>query len=76
MRYQLQLHIIPSKDNRSEWQRGLRRGSAAVRLLGLRVRIPLGAWISVCYECCVLSGSGLCDGLITRPEESYRVLCI
>jgi len=25
----------------------------------------------VCCECCVLSGRGLCDGLITRPEESY-----
>jgi hypothetical protein len=24
----------------------------------------------VSYECCVLSGRGLCDGLITRPEES------
>jgi hypothetical protein len=27
----------------------------------------------VCCECCVLSGLGLCDGLITRPEESYRL---
>jgi hypothetical protein len=27
----------------------------------------------VCWECCVLSGRGLCDGLITRPEESYRL---
>jgi hypothetical protein len=27
----------------------------------------------VCCECCVLSGRGLCDGLITRPEESYRL---
>jgi hypothetical protein len=26
----------------------------------------------VCNECCVLSGRGLCDELITRPEESYR----
>jgi hypothetical protein len=26
--------------------------------------------MSVCCECCVLSGRGLCDGLITRPEES------
>ena len=26
-----------------------------------------------CCECCVLSGRGLCDGLITRPEESYRL---
>jgi len=24
----------------------------------------------------VLSGRGLCDGLITRPEESYRVWCL
>jgi len=33
----------------------------------------------VCCKCCVLSGRGLCDGLITRPDESYRlwrvVLC-
>jgi len=27
----------------------------------------------VCCEYCVLSGRGLCDGLITRPEESYRL---
>jgi hypothetical protein len=27
----------------------------------------------VCCECCVLSGRGLCDGFITRPEESYRM---
>jgi hypothetical protein len=27
----------------------------------------------VCCECCVLTGRGLCDGLITRPEESYRL---
>jgi len=27
----------------------------------------------VCCECCVLSGRRLCDGLITRPEESYRL---
>jgi hypothetical protein len=24
-------------------------------------------------ECYVLSGRGLCDGFITRPEESYRL---
>ena len=30
----------------------------------------------VCYECCVLSGRGLCDELITRPEESYRLWCV
>jgi len=31
--------------------------------------------MSVCCEYCVLSGRGLCDELITRPEESYRLLC-
>ena len=30
-------------------------------------------WISVCCECFVLLGRGLCDGVITHPEESYRV---
>jgi hypothetical protein len=30
----------------------------------------------VCCDCCVLSGRGLCDGPMTRPEEFYRVLCV
>ena len=30
----------------------------------------------VCCECCVLSGRGLCDELITRPEEFYRLWCV
>jgi hypothetical protein len=34
----------------------------AARLLGLRVRIPPGAWMSVSCEFCVLSGRGLCVG--------------
>jgi len=58
---------------RSQWPRGLRRRSAAARLLRLWVRIPLGAWMFVSCECCVLSGRGLCDELITRPEESHRL---
>ena len=30
----------------------------------------------VCCKCCVLSGRSLCDELITRPEESYRLWCV
>jgi hypothetical protein len=30
---------------------------------------PAGG-MDVCCQYCVLSGGGLCDGLITRPEES------
>jgi len=32
--------------------------------------------MSVCCECCVLSGRGLCDALITRPKKSYRLCCV
>jgi hypothetical protein len=63
----------------SHWPRGLRRRSSAARLQRFCVRIPPGAWVFVCCECCMLSGRGLCDGLITRPEESYRLcasLCV
>ena len=63
-------------NSRSQWPRGLRRRSTATRLLRSWVRIPRGAWMFVCCECCVLSGGGLCDELITRPEESYRLCCV
>jgi hypothetical protein len=61
--------------SRSQWPRGLSSRSAT-RLLRSWVRIPPGAWIFVCCECRVLSGRGLCDELITRPEESYRLWCV
>jgi hypothetical protein len=54
----------------------LRRRFVADRLLRLRVRIPPSAWMFVSCQCCVLSGRDLCDGLITRPEESYRLWCV
>ena len=50
--------------------------SAAARLLIFWVRIPPGAWMSVSCVCCVLLGRDLCDGLISHPEESYRVWCV
>jgi len=37
---------------------GLRCGSAATRLLGLRVRISPVACMSLCCESCLLSGRG------------------
>jgi hypothetical protein len=33
---------------------------------------PTGG-MDVCCGCCVLSGRGLCEALITPPEESYRL---
>ena len=38
----------------------------------VRSRIPPVAWMSVSFECWVLSGTSLCIGLITSPEESDR----
>jgi len=32
--------------------------------------------MSVWWECCLLPGRGLCDELITRQEESYRLRCV
>jgi hypothetical protein len=74
--------LCPEKSHMdwSRWPRGLMRRSAAACLQGSRVRITLRAWMFVCcvsFLCLyvVLScvGRGLCDGLITRPDESYRV---
>ena len=96
------------------WPSDLRWGFVAARLVGLRVRIPPGAWMFVlcvlyskdrrqsqdeedkevqikyreqkkippeaCMyvscECYVVSGIGLCDRPIPRPEESYRLWCV
>jgi hypothetical protein len=57
------------------WPRGLRRRSAAVWLLGSRVRISLKAWMLVYCVCMWLSCvcGGVFDGPITHQEESYRV---
>jgi hypothetical protein len=59
-------------ESRSQWRCGLRRRSAAACLLKLWFRIPPGT----CCECCVLSGRGLCDEVITCPEESFRMWCV
>jgi hypothetical protein len=35
--------------------------------------------MSVCFKCCVLSGRGLCDELITRPQDTEvlpSVVCL
>ena len=70
-----QLHLIGRMDRKnggSRWLRGLRRGSAAARLLGLRVRMQPGAQMFVSCEC-LLSGRDPCEGPIPRAQESYRV---
>ena len=57
---------------RSHWPRGLRRRPAAGSPAEIVGSNPTGG-LDVCLsvECCVFSGRGICDLLITRPEESY-----
>jgi len=45
-------------------------------LVGIAGSNSAGVWSPVCCDCCLLSDRVLCDGLITRPEESYRVWCV
>jgi hypothetical protein len=56
---------------RSQWPRGLKRGSAAARLLELRVRVPSGTWLSVVsIVCCQIEASAT-DPLLVQsgPTE-------
>jgi len=54
-------------ESRSQWPRRLSNGSAAARLLGLRVRMPPGAWMS--FVCCVFRQRSL-----RRADHSSRVV--
>ena len=49
--------------------------SAAARLTETAGSNPARC-MDVCLLCCVLLGRGLCDELITHPEESYRLWCV
>ena len=43
-------------------------------LAGIAGSNPAGTWMSVYFECCQLGG--VCDGLITRPEDSTNVVSL
>jgi hypothetical protein len=57
------------QSRRCQWPFGIRRRNAAGRLLGSWVRIRQEAWMFVLSSVCVLSGTGLSDWPIPRPEE-------
>ena len=63
---------------RSQWPRGLRRGSAAAGLLGLWVRIPPEAWMSVLiFVCCQVDVYASRRSLVQRsPAECGVSLCV
>ena len=61
--------------SQSQRRRRLRSMSATVCFLELWVHISPGVWFSVSRGCCALSGWGLCDGPIHRPEDPYQ-MCV
>ena len=80
--YFLMEKIVQYGESKTEegWPCGLMCRSAAPSLVGVGwwgegVRMPPGAWIFVSCECCMVSGRGFYEWLITHPEESYR-MCV
>ena len=86
IRRQAQMHFIVTiwKDCRHIYRGVIYEWSVATRskvwACGLSPAEIVGSnptgGIDVCFECCVLSGRGLCDELITCQEESYRLWCV
>jgi hypothetical protein len=72
------ISVVNGSEDDRNGQRRLRLWSAAARVLESWVRNPPSTLISASCECCVISGrgQGLCDEVVTRPEESYQVWCV
>jgi len=70
------MYVHGTTFHRYQWPLGLRRGSVVAYLLGLRVRIPPRAWISVCCECCVWAVTELCKEPMLGSEESIEDVCL
>jgi len=69
----LSAEFILTKDlvSHSQWPRRLRHRSAAAHLLEIVGSNPTrGKDVYLLQVLCLLSGRGLCDELITRPEGS------
>ena len=61
----------------SQWPRGLKRRSAAARLMGLWVRITLGAWMFDCCVCCQVEVSATSLSLVqSGPIDCGMSSCL
>jgi len=58
------------------WPRHLGRRSTDARLLWLRVRIPPRSWLSVSFECLVLSVISPFDGLLSPRGVVQDLVCL
>ena len=61
----------------SQWPSGLRRGTVAARMLGLPVRMLVGAWKFVSCECCMLSDVfAMGRSLVQRGPTKYECVIV
>ena len=60
---------------RSQWPRDLRLRPSVARLVRLWVRIPSGAWMSVCCECCQVEVSATGWSLVQRSPSDCGASC-
>jgi len=60
--------LIPLATQSKVWVCGL----SPAEIMGFN---PTGC-MGVCRECCVFTGRGLCDKLVTRTEEPYLLWCV
>ena len=70
--YKVKLYLCFTR-RRSQWPRALESWVCGHSLAGFVV-LNLARGVNVCCLC-VLSGRGLCGGVITHPEESYQLWC-
>jgi hypothetical protein len=63
--------------SQSQWPRGLTHKSAADRLLGSWVRIPVGAWMFVSCEClCCQVEVAATDRSLVQRSPTNRGVCL
>ena len=75
LNFRIKFYFLPSflfLCRRSRWPRGLRRGSAAARLLGLRVRIPSGHGFLCLMTVTCCAGRAPCHVPVSCPVKFYR----
>ena len=69
-------NIRPENGKSSALKRPIQRRNRYMKQKGREERARRREFMFVCFKWGVLSGRGLCDEPITRPEESYRLWCV
>ena len=64
------------RKGRSRWPSCIKTHICSRFFAGIAGSNPSGYMVCVSFECCVLSGRGFCEELVTRPEEFFWLCCV